>query len=42
MMKNNATNINNIDNMRHMIRTMMNGAQWNAIKKDQARAVAGK
>ncbi len=42
MMKNNATNIKNVDNMRHMMRAMMNGAQWNAIKKDQARAVAGK
>ena len=39
MMNNNAKNP---DAVRHMMRTMMNGAQWNAIKKDGARAVAGK
>ncbi len=42
MTKNNATNIKNIDSVRHMMRAMMNSAQWNTIKKDQARAVAGK
>lgn len=39
MMNNNAKNP---DAIRYMMRMMMNGAQWNTIKKDQARAVAGK